>query len=317
MAEVFGRKRVRPLTKGDISQAKITANKKLANRKIVLNEEIKVLESSLKKLSDTFKSREKDLKILEKSIASYKSENSDLNNKNNLLKKVSSSLNNEIKDLKLKDKALNESSSKSAKLEEKSKKQADILQSEVSSLEGQKNSLNNDLKKLKSVIDKDTKDYESFKGSAESKLASFKSTFKSKEEKIDKLNNNYESLQSSIDALTLERNMISSSLKDIESNIAKKEDDHKNKMLDREMESSKRMVVAGAKLKVINQSIEKGQKELFELETKKTEERKKLEDMIAKMKEYKVNFMEEIAAMKLKFKIDKIDKAGLKEVFDG
>jgi chromosome segregation ATPase len=317
MAEVFGRKRVRPLTKGDISQAKITANKKLANRKIVLNEEIKVLESSLKKLSDTFKSREKDLKILEKSIASYKSENSDLNNKNNLLKKVSSSLNNEIKDLELKDKALNESSSKSAKLEEKSKKQADILQSEVSSLEGQKNSLNNDLKKLKSVIDKDTKDYESFKGSAESKLASFKSTFKSKEEKIDKLNNNYESLQSSIDALTLERNMISSSLKDIESNIAKKEDDHKNKMLDREMESSKRMVVAGAKLKVINQSIEKGQKELFELETKKTEERKKLEDMIAKMKEYKVNFMEEIAAMKLKFKIDKIDKAGLKEVFDG
>ena len=77
-------------------------------------------------------------------------------------------------------------------------------------------------------------------------------------------------------------------------------------------------------MKAVESLIDKGEDEVISWERKLgkvkdsvEEEKKNIEHIKASYEKWKINILEDVARLKIKNKIDKIDKAGLAEVLNG
>ena len=293
----------------DLNKAILKKNKSLDARNKTLDKNIKNKENDIKWLDKETKSLNNNIKSLSKEISSSKnllskeklklydmSKNiKDRESHTLTLKNEESSINKNIE--KLNKEAL-ELKNNIAYLETKQKKAEDLI-GDVDYFQEQKRLLENNLSSIK-------KEYKATKEDISNQELFLKNTSIAHQEKIDEMSNEFIELSEKIESTKKE--------------LISKESKHKYtcSKLDEEKEDK------SLELKSIESLVNKKEDEyiIWERKLEKLQASCKSENgRINKIKKnfenWKVNSLEEVARMKLKNKMEKIDKAGLTEILNG
>ena len=314
MAEMFGnRKNKIPIKKSDLNQAILKRNDKLDAKNKILDDNIKNKESEIKSLDKEIKSLNNEVKSISK----------DVSNSKNLLSKENLKLNNMLSDMSkdIKDRKShvltlkNEESSINKNVEKlnkealelkedatlllvKNKEKEDLIQ-DVDYFQKQKELNKNELDKIQG-------EYRSIEDKIYNEELRLNVISKGHQEKIDKMSNEYEE--------NLKKN------NEANKNLV----DAKNAHTDFINNSKKEKEEKSLELKTIESLLNKQEDEYIVWERKIENIQKSAEveeSRISKTKKHfenwKINALEEVARMKLKRKIEIIDKAGLQEILNG
>ena len=320
MAEMFGNKRRRvPVSKDDIKKAIKKANDRLQAQNKKIEADIKDAKKNLKAINDELAFEEKQLvetrintqnakqvladKKIELDSISMK-QSSELTKLNDLRSSIEFSEENLSGLLKDEIKITKSISSMNRQL-----KQRDGLAASIKQLKKENDDVKNNLKITQNeveLINSDSVAVRSAKDSLESEFNAFK------EDVIKER----DSIQSEIDLL------------DALKQSKQKEYDTFASQLDNQMDEVKEELAMheGLSKKAENDYIEIqsdiiiSEKKLLELEEKSKAVLKRQEDGIKRIKDryesWKINELDKIAKLKIKGKIDNIDRAGLKDIFD-
>ena len=302
-------KRKITINKKDLKQAVLNANKKLDARNKTLKDEVKTKENEIKSLNDQIKSSNSELKSLLNTICENKTliskENLNLNKLSNDVKSREShilTLKNEESSIKDNVKELKKEASKieddSAKLFAKNKEKEDLAK-EVKSIKKQKQLEESELNEIQ-------RKHWSIKEKVSYEELRLEKTSKSHQKQIDEMSSEYEATLKVIDKE--KQNLL----------------DAKNAHTDFINNSQKEIEEKSLELKALESLASKQEDEYVKWERKIENIKKSIEsentriDLIKKnFENWKVNALEGVAKMKLKNKIETIDKAGLQEILNG
>ena len=293
----------------DLNKAILKKNKSLDARNKTLDKNIKNKESDIKWLDKETKSLNNNIKSLSKEISSSKSLLSkeklklydmsknvkDRESHTLTLKNEESSINKNVEKLNKEALKLN---TDIAYLETK-KKKADDLIGDVDYFQEQKRLLENNLSSIK-------KEYKATKEDISNQELYLKNTSIAHQEKIDEMSSEFIELSEKIESTKKE--------------LTSEEFEHKRtcSKLDEEKEDK------SLELKSVESLVNKKEDEYITWERKLENLQASCESentRIAKVKKnfekWKINALEEVARMKIKRKMENIDKAGLTEILNG
>ena len=297
------------IKKSDLNQAILKKNKSLDARNSRLDTNIKDKENDIKSLDKEIKSLNNEIKSLIETVSNNKTllskENIKLHNMSKnikdreshtlTLKNEESSINKNVASLECKVVKLHEDV---AYLETKKKKADDLIQ-DVDYFQGQKRLLEKDLSSIK-------KESRSIKENISNQELFFKNTSIAHQDKINEMSSEFEELSEKIESIKKE--------------LTSKEFEHKRTCSKLDEEKNDKSL----ELKSVESLVDKQEDEyiMWERKLEKIQASYKSEnDRIDKIKKnfenWKVNSLEGVARMKLKNKMEKIDKAGLTEILNG
>ena len=307
MAQVS--RRGSPVDSKDLKKSILNANKSLDAKNNRLKEEIKSRESEIKSLDKEIKSLNNEIKSLIETVSNNKTllskENiklhnmsKDIDDRNSIvltLKNEESSINKNVASLECEVIKLHEDVSY---LETKKKKANDLIQ-DVDYLQKQKQLEESEINEIKGKS-------RSIKENISNQELFFKNTSIAHQDKINEMSSEFEELSEKIESvkkeltseefkhkrtcskLDEEKNDKSLELKSVESLVNKKEDEYI--MWERKIEK---------------------------IQTSYKSENDRIDKIKKNFENWKVNSLEEVARMKLKNKMENIDKAGLTEILNG
>ena len=321
MAEVFGRKHRRiPVSQNDIDKAAKSINLKLKEQNKQLSSEISNKEESLKSLNKQVELEQKNLNSIAKAIPVAQSDMKDAQEKAkveqdkvSLLKAQASNAVDSEKKIKLSMNTIENS-------KEKLQQQSDELKQSINDDNQVVSFMKIELEELN-----DKKD----KGSLEliQILAEIKQAKQDKVSEDKLLQNNKEKSESTIEALNSKILLVNDDievaeksydasklkLKDLDSAIADKEkqfNDISALVKDKELAQLALEVQHKKALSEIDVAKNKADQEVEHAQ----HEKQKIQ---AKFKDWKITALNDIARLKIKGKLDVIDKAGLSEILNG
>ena len=321
MAEVFGRKHRRiPVSQNDIDKAAKSINLKLKEQNKQLSSEISNKEESLKSLNKQVELEQKNLNSIAKAIPVAQSDMKDAQEKAKVEQDKVSLLKAQASNAVDSEKKMKLSMNKIENSKEKLQQQSDKLKQSINDDDKAVSFMKIELEELN-----DKKD----KGSLEliQILAEVKQAKQDKVSEDKLLQNNKEKSESIIEALNSKILLVNDDievaeksydasklkLKDLDSAIADKE-----KQLNDISALVKNKELAQLALEVQHE------KALSEIDIAKNKADQEVEHaqhekqkIQAKFKDWKITALNDIARLKIKGKLDVIDKAGLSEILNG
>ena len=297
------------LKKSDLNQAILKKNKSLDARNKILDTNIKDKENDIKSLDKEIKSLNNEIKSLIETVSNNKTllskENvklhnmsKDIDDRNSIaltLKNEESSIIKDVASLECKIVKLH----KDVSYLETKKKKVDNLIQDVDCLQKQKQLQESEINEIKGK-------YRSIKEDISNQELFFKNTSIAHKEKINEMSSEFEELSKKIESIKKE---LTSEEFEYKRTCSKFDEEKNNKSLE---------------LKTIESLVNKKEDEYIMWERKLEKLQASCDsenERIAKIKKnfenWKVSSLEGVARMKLKNKMEKIDKAGLKEVLNG
>ena len=323
MAEMFGNRKARkpriPVSKDDIKKAIKKANDKLKAENNRIQDSISEAKVNLKSIQSESKKANKKLKSITSIIDSRISECNAIDSQLLVAKSDISSLTDTFK------KELNIEESLSNSIKDLSKKESKLIKS-VAVLDEKKEAANKikvDLKNVKAEYDAATKDLSQLKSDTENAKKDMRTSQISKDAVQDAYNQTYEKLGQL-------KSQADSEIRNLEVMLSEKKTyfetettrlDHL--IAERIEELSDNTELSNRKLKEYEAVLSRvilAEKKVAqtEIQIKQTIDNKEIqvEQIKEKFKNWKLTQLDQVAKMKLKGKIDNIDKAGLKDILD-
>lgn len=309
MASISRKKNKINISSKDLKKAIVDANNKLKKQNDNLSSRIKEAEKlakskekEVKAFEKQMKERLKEMDTYDKSLTGIKAEIYSSEKQCSELKKVITELKREessrSKSLLKIEKTINELQQKIAEYEIRSQKTMKLTH-DIDSLKIRKEVAQSDLNKIFKTQEIEKDNFNSLK-------ESYIKESKEYEDKQKILKRKYESFAGKVD-------LAEDEIKKIE---IEKEDKVK--------ELNDDIAHQNAELSAVNSLIDKAENEYIawqkKIENAKKEveiEKRKVQTVKDALAKWKINELEQIAKMKLKKKIDNIDKAGLSEIFNG
>ena len=320
MAEMFGgkkRDRVR-ITKDQLKKAVVNANERLSKKNDSLKSENNELSKELKQkqseLEGLVKGKEASIKSLDKQVKAYESAKVQAYEKATDASNKLAVLNSNVNDLSEKEKTLLEGIDKLYVENSKQNKLLAVATNALQSAKDDKKELAKELKEHKAAISDAKEEYDSFMKSIEDKGHDAQVRLDEKESVVKDLSAEEKKLKAKVKKLKADDKAISSSIKGVEAQIKAKVDIAEENIKTSENEANKSLKEKYAELRKLNQTIEKNQRMLLDVDSRLDTAKSKLSKSREDFKKFKIVALEDVAKMKLKGKLSTIDKAGLKDI---
>jgi len=306
------------IKKSDLNKLIVNSNNKLKNRNISLKSKNSELEKDIKlkesELFDLIAGKKSSIESLDKEIKSYESVKIEAYNKATDASNKLAVINSDVNTLTEKEAGLLKDIDK---LYIENAKQGKLLSNTENALQKAKDNkkeVASELKESKKALSDAKEEYNSFMKSIEDKGHEANLELKEKHALIDSLGLELENLNQESISLSLENKGLKESIKDIESQISDKVKSADKEISTRKENADKALNLKRAELKKVTQILEKNQKLLVDVENELNNSDAKLSKTKERFQAFKVSALESVAKMKLKGKIDTIDKAGLKDI---
>lgn len=312
----LGKRKV-PLTKKDLDQAILKANNKLKKDKVFLTNEVKELKNQSKELNKAIKESNDNLDNLGRNIELLSDNESSINSDIAKLQKKKNSLSTSVELLSIQEKEIIDNIDSIDKKISAKEKTIDKYSDSIAELKGLKMLLSKDYKALSNDIDTLNKSYSKIEEDLNLKRLEFDRQLKNQQVKLSDCDNVLSTSLKSIKRLSTEEEGLKSSIKEIEKTIENKSMQASKKIEEKKDSAYKELAITAEQLNKLNNAILKSKQELIDIEGKRKAEEESIKEMKEKAKKFKIDFTAEIARLKIKNKVDVIDKAGLKEVFNG
>tara|TARA_R100000742_G_C4276028_1_gene96842 strand:+ start:682 stop:1641 length:960 start_codon:yes stop_codon:yes gene_type:complete len=306
------------IKKSDLNKLIVNSNNKLKNRNISLKSKNSELEKDIKlkesELFDLIAGKKSSIESLDKEIKSYESVKIEAYNKATDASNKLAVINSDVNTLTEKEAGLLKDIDK---LYIENAKQGKLLSNTENALQKAKDNkkeVASELKESKKALSDAKEEYNSFMKSIEDKGHEANLELKEKHALIDSLGLELENLNQESISLSLENKGLKESIKDIESQISDKVKSADKEISTRKENADKALNLKRAELKKVTQILERNQKLLVDVENELNNSDAKLSKTKERFQAFKVSALESVAKMKLKGKIDTIDKAGLKDI---
>ena len=308
MAKISGKPKL-PISNSDLKKAIVERNNSLEHNNKNLSSKIKEKEKELKSLDKECKSVSKEISNLYKDIQFQEERLQKINggvySADQLLKTKLNSISKSEKELKGNEKSLTEAQEKESKLKEDIKG-LELYKVKCSESKGEIKSLKKDKEELLKSIDNLKHKEKILSNGYSNKVIAYEIKY----EELEKDAKSHEDM-----VCRFEQRLF-----DAKDQSLKEE----KKLEDIKVKSEDDIQKAKDELQAINNLIENTEDKYIEWEQKVAREKAKADreqERNAKAKDnfakWKIGVLEEVARLKLKSKVDKIDKAGLSDILNG
>ena len=316
---MFGNKKRRiPINKDQLKKAVVNANEKLSKNNSSLKSENSELSKELKQkqseLEGLVKDKEINVESLNKEVKAYESAKVQAYEESTQASNRLAELNSSVNTLSEKEKDLLSGIDKLYLENMKQNKLLATASNALQSAKDNKKELAKELKENKAAISDAKEEYNSFMKSIEDKGHEANLRLDEKQSVVKDLSSEEKKLKAKVKKLKSEDKAISSSIKGVEAQIKAKVDIAEENIKTSENEANKSLKEKYSELRKLNQTIEKNQRMLLDVDSRLDTSKSRLAKVRDDFKKFKIVALEDVAKMKLKGKLDTIDKAGLKDI---
>jgi chromosome segregation ATPase len=306
------------VNKSDLKKAIVSRNESLNKKNESLKSQTSELDKNIKQkeseLQGLVASKQSDIESLKEQVKTYNSAKVKAYEESTQASNRLAELNSSVNSLSKKEKDLLSGIDELYLENMKQNKLLDLASNALQKAKDNKQELASQLKEDKLAISDAKEEYDSFMKSIEDKGHEANLRLDEKQSVVKDLSAEENKLNTKVKKLKSEDKAISSSIKGVEAQIKAKVDIAEENIKNSENNANKSLKEKYAELRKLNQTIERNQRMLLDVDNRLDNAKINLAKTKEQFNTFKVSALEGVAKMKLKGKLETIDKAGLKDI---